>query len=315
MKRHGYTLFFLLSTLFVIACGKDSVRYAPAEDVSRDLLAACPESEISNERTRDTCALAIGRSVALYESMNELVHWGRFSYEESASLDPQAHSELTRLGSLTARRAYVSLFAFTGEGVIEKIDVFTVLRMPVRFRNTLPLGAYPEPFWFERSLWDAYQGTEELLFVWQDERIVAIYLDGSNPALVTRDVGPLVTDWNWIDDDGTRQPYASRFSYLFSAGNPYVGELEEIYGSFDRAMREADCVSCHVPSNPAMLQHISLLSYPNQMLGLRSRLVVVFENNAMPPGVGLEDHVVEELRFLARTFDRVADLAIAAEAP
>lgn len=306
----------LISTLLMTsACGKD-FEFEPAERIARDLVIACPGAYLNSESARDECAFGIGRSTTLFDFSEGLVRWGRLDVTEDVDFDPQAHSGLTKLGSLTVRRVYLSMFQFLGEGTIEEIDDATIiLRMPVKFRNAMSLGAYPEPFWWDANLWNAYQGTTEIVFVFIDERIVAIYLSGRDASRFTRNPGPLVTDWTWIDENGDTQPYAAQFSYLFSADNPYVAELEEIADGFDFAMRSADCTSCHVPSNPGGLKHVGLLNYPNQMLGLRERLVVVFETRSMPPGMPLEDHVNADLLERAIAFDIIADLAIAYEAP
>lgn len=310
MKR---TLLLMISASLMTACG-DDFTFEPAERIARDLVVVCPDASLNNESARDACADGIARSAVLFDYMDGLIRWGRI--DSDASFDPQANDELTKLGSLTARRAYLSMFQFQDEGTIEQIDDATIiLRMPVTFRNAMELGAYPEPFWWDANVWDAYQQTTEIVFTFIDERIVAIYMSGRDPERASRDPGPLVTDWTWVDDHGVTQPYAAQFSYLFSSDNPYAAELEETADGFFYAMRSADCTSCHVPSNPGNLRHVGLLNYPNQTLGLRERLVYVFEERTMPPAMPLEDHVNEDLLRRAIGFDIIADLAIAYEAP
>ena len=45
------------------------------------------------------------------------------------------------------------------------------MHLPVHFRNELPMGSFPYPFWHSKSKWDAYQSTSEIVLVTNRERV------------------------------------------------------------------------------------------------------------------------------------------------
>jgi len=69
---------------------------------------------------------------------------------------------------------YLSLYMFTGKyGVSEAPDGTKVIAVQAYFRNALPAGNYPYPFWHSDKKWDAYEKSNEVRFhVAEDGRII-----------------------------------------------------------------------------------------------------------------------------------------------
>ena len=78
---------------------------------------------------------------------------------------------------------------------------------------------------------------------------------------------------------------------------------------------------CHEPDNRSRINDLLLLNYPNQALIMRKTLLLVLEENRMPPGAfianeptGITDEAARTLMIdLAKDFSRQADAAFAYE--
>jgi hypothetical protein len=209
------------------------------------------------------------------------------------------------------RRIYLSLFMFTGEYQIENVDNLTLLHLPCRFRNALDAGAYPYPFWHSQKKWDNYQRATEVTLVLESGKIIAGYRsdreDPTRPDVARRWDGL----WQWTDVAGEEMPYASLYSYLFAASNPHVERLDAAYRALEAEARPHNCTFCHSPSNPAQMNPLRLLNFPNQALSVRHQIVQQLEQNRMPPAEGIADDAQRwKLIERARSFAEVGDQAL-----
>jgi hypothetical protein len=102
----------------------------------------------------------------------------------------------------------------------------------------------------------------------------------------------------------------SLYGYLFSPSNPYVPDLDASYRVFEAEARQSNCMACHSPNNAMQVRSLELLSYPNQALGSRHRIVQAIEEGRMPPG-GATAH--PRLAQLAQAFADAGDRALAFE--
>ena len=58
---------------------------------------------------------------------------------------------------------YMSLFMFTGKYDVQRTkDGLYSVRFQAYFRNNLPPGAYPYPFWHSAEKWDAYEKANDI---------------------------------------------------------------------------------------------------------------------------------------------------------
>ena len=119
--------------------------------------------------------------------------------------------------------------------------------------------------------------------------------------------------WKW-DDQGGAEPRVTLFVELFAKTNRFVPALDKSYRALESSLRNHNCATCHSPDNPARINQLSMLIYPNQALAARHTLVEKLDQNTMPPGVGIADEA-ERARLidLAKELERTADLAINAE--
>lgn len=164
---------------------------------------------------------------------------------------------------------YMSLLMFTGKYKVDTApDGMSVIKFQAFFRNGLPPGHYPYPFWHSTAKWEAYEKMNELSFrVDKNGKIAFIARTdtGSNDgrgeyAHVPR--APWLGDWMWRNDAGVAQPVVTLFSGLYSDDNPNMAKLDEAYRKFAVGLRDADCTVCHQPAGHSRMNKLSLLHTP-----------------------------------------------------
>jgi hypothetical protein len=279
-----------------------------AAAIAKGLIAACPLAGPSDERARDLAATKLVKFALLRDSMRDPISWG--GHTRGHSYRP-ADNQTTLFNSLVWRRMYLSLFMFPGPYQIEHVGNLTLLHLPCRFRNELDPGAYPYPFWHSQPKWENYQRATEVSLTFENGKIIAAYRsDAEDP---TRPSVARTWDgrWHWTDAAGKEMPYVALYSYLFSGSNPHVSRLDTAYRALEAGVRQHSCFVCHSPANPARMNPLRLLIYPNQALTVRHAIVQQMEQNAMPPGEGIPDDAErQQLIELARTFAEVGDQAL-----
>ncbi len=103
----------------------------------------------------------------------------------------------------------------------------------------------------------------------------------------------------------------SLYTYLFSAANPHVAELDAAYRALEGEVRQYNCVLCHSPDNTTQMNPLRLLNFPNQALTVRHRIVAQIEQNRMPLRTGIPDEAQrQKLLALARAFAAMGDMAL-----
>jgi hypothetical protein len=282
-----------------------------ARKLGAELAEKCPQAAPDDAQARERCADALTHLSAL-DSKEPLMLWG--AQAELGNFDLSA-SQTTRFDPFVWRRMYLSTFMFSSRHRLEHAGGRSILHVPVHFRYALDPGEYPYPFWHSEDKWRSYQQTEELLFFLEGGRVVAALrsaqLDVSRKVVAHACEG--CVEW---DSDPGRRPRVALYRFMFSAQNPHVTAVDESYRAFERAQRQADCMSCHSPSNPAQMNPLELFSYPNHALSERKMIVQVLEHNHMPPATenqpaGIADEAYRaELVGLARAFAAAGDRAI-----
>jgi hypothetical protein len=287
---------------------QDDSDRAVARAIAEALIAACPPADPGDTLSRDLAAARLGQSNLLRDVIRDPIFWG--GHISGRSYRPEDNS-LTVFNPFVWRRIYLSLFMFPGEYQIEQVDRLTILHLACRFRNGLAAGAYPYPFWHSQKKWDNYQRAVEVTLAIEGGKIIAGNRsdreDPSRPYVARQWDG----NWHWTDAAGREMPFASLYSYLLSASNPHVARLDTAYRALEAEARQHVCTFCHSPSNPAQMNPLRLLNFPNQALTVRHQIVQQLEQDAMPPNEGIPNRAQrQKLLELARTFAEVADQAL-----
>jgi hypothetical protein len=281
---------------------------ALAQAIAQGLVAACPPADAGDERARDLAAAKLAQFALLRDSVRDPIFWGGHTPDHSYRPED---NRTTIFNPFVWRRMYLSLFMFTREYRIERLAPITLLHLPCRFRNALDVGAYPYPFWHSQKKWDNYQRATEVTLVFESGKIIAGYRsdreDPNRPYVAHTWDG----QWRWIDTAGREMPYVALYTYLFSAANPHVSRLDAAYRALEEEARQHNCFFCHSPANPAQMNPLRLLNFPNQALTVRHEIVTQLEQNTMPPGGGISDSSQRrKLIDLAREFAAVGDQAL-----
>jgi len=286
-----------------------------ADALAKTLSQACPMAAPGDEQARQSCADALTIDPLLRERMSDPFDWGGQKSTDTLDMDK---SNRTDFNPRIYRRLYLSTFMFTGEHSVQKAGDTVIIRLPVRFRNQLDPGSFPYPFWHSADKWTSYETTRELLFFLRAGKLVgALRSADRDPSRPHRDM-KWDGRWTWEDSSG-QQPRVTLYSWAFSAGNPYVADLDTAYRTLERALRKETCLACHSPDNFAKMNPLELFSYPNQALSGRKQLVAILDANLMPPATpgtkpGLaDDGGRAEIIDLARKFQELGDQALAFE--
>ncbi|MEO7548455.1 MAG: hypothetical protein ABIT82_08540, partial [Ramlibacter sp.] len=164
-----------------------------------------------------------------------------------------------------------------------------LVRLEAAFRNRLPPGQFPYPFWHDESKWGMYQNANGfLLWVAPDtgkiraaqftDRATNAMLQAVQPVEHAKYEGP----WLWTDDKGRTQPAVTLFDGIYQPDNPFVKSMDRQYRELALQMRESQCTSCHVPNNPDKMSRLVLLSTPVHAAGEIDRLIKAVKEDRMP---------------------------------
>src|SRR5262245_20655081 len=220
-----------------------------AREIGRGIAAACPLAAPDDEEARNLCAARLTDYALLRDTMDEPFAWGGQGAGKGYRL---ADSDTTRFNALVWRRMYLSLFMFSGEVRIESAGDFTVVHLPIRFRNQLDPGSYPYPFWHSKNKWDSWQLSPELILVMQGGKIKGALRSNRRDDEAERRQSYVertwAGQWNW-QEQGREMPYVTLYQYLLSAGNPHLAPLDSAYRALESELRGSSCLICHSPDN------------------------------------------------------------------
>lgn len=240
----------------------DVQRYAKA--LAEHLARICPVVEGSDIAAWEACRKGMGTGPeAAWRGYSIL--WGG---EQPAKVNLRDKRTTVFRGDLF-QDLYVSLLMFTGAYTIDKApDGMPVIRMQSFFRNALPPGYYPYPFWHADAKWDAYEKMNEfsLRMDRNGKVIFAARADTGREAgrgTYARVVRPaFIGDWMWRNDAGVAQPAVTLFSGLYSDDNPNLAAMDDGYRKFAVGLRDADCTLCHQPAGHNRMNKLTLLHTP-----------------------------------------------------
>ena len=258
-----------------------------ASDVALELQQVCPPAAPSDQAAFDRCRRSLFGDSTLRRSLAPRLLWGRRNQNAGAALED---TNLTQFAPDVITGLYLSLFMFSGEYSTEYVqrERLYLIRLRAGFRNLLPPGQFPYPFWHDDAKWGVYQAANSIL-LWVNPKtakiVVAQFTErGSDSAVVSTQPISRKFDgnWMWMDNEGRIQPSVTLFDGLFRQNNPYLPKLDSTYRTLALRMRDAQCDHCHVPSNPYPMRRLVLLHTPAHAAGEIARLMKAVRADRMP---------------------------------
>jgi hypothetical protein len=273
-----------------------------ADMLARELSVACPFAPAGDHSALEKCRAALYRDGSfMRRSLPDYVLWGRINDPKLALSD----TTLTQFGRDVFTAAYAPLFMFDGEHEVlfDEREKLYRIEFVTAFRNRLLPGEFPYPFWHDEKKWSTYQGANRMT-VWVGfddkvgtERIKAMQFStlGKNHAGMPTPIPLPVFDkethgkWMWTDADGRTQPQVTLFDGLYRADNPQLKKLDATYRAIAIELRNDECISCHVPSNPDKMKRLVLLQTPAHAASEIGRVIKAIREDRMPlDEIGIE---------------------------
>ena len=301
----------------IAACSSRPADHELATSIARGLAAACPlGSDTADEAARNDCAGNLTELAVLRDAMREPFLWGG----QAAGAGYRLDTSTNKFNARVWRRMYLSTYMFGTDFAVEQIADTTVLHVPVTFRGTMPIGAYPYPFWHSAKKWDSYNYATTVHFIIQNGEVVGALRSADQDTTRPKTAHAWDGLWQW-EQGGTQMPYVSLYDYLLSKDNPYTAHLDESYRALEARMRQNNCQACHAPDNQGMSAQLEFFVYPNQALAGRHDIITQLVKNEMPPRgnvLGLTPGITDDaerglLTGLARDFEAAGDQALAWE--
>lgn len=256
----------------------------------------CPIAEPDNQVAFESCKKFLFNQSLIKQSMAQpVILWGR---QNDATL-PLKETHLTQFSPEILSGLYLPLFMFNGQFKVsfnEREKLYQA-SLGATFRNRLQPGQFPYPFWHDANKWSVYENARTIV-LWIDPftaRIRAIQFSaaGDPVAGVTNSKASQPAfdgQWLWTDAKGQTQPAVTLFDGLYRSDNPYKPQLDKTYRDFAIALRESQCLSCHVPNNPEKMKRLVLLQSPAHAAGEIQRVLKSVREKKMP----LDDLGVEK---------------------
>jgi len=266
-----------------------------ASEVALGLQQVCPPASPSDQAAFDRCRRSLFGDSVLRRNLAPRLLWGRRNQNPGALLQD---TNLTQFAPDVIAGLYLPLFMYSGEYSTEYVDRerLYLIRLRAGFRNLLPPGQFPYPFWHDEAKWGVYQAANSVL-LWVNPKTAKIVIGqfterGSDRSVVsTQPIWPKFEgNWMWMDKEGRIQPRVTLFDGLFRQDNPYLPKLDTTYRTLALRMRDAQCDKCHVPNNPLPMRRLVLMHTPAHAAGEIARLMKAVREDRMP----LDDTGAEE---------------------
>ncbi len=258
-------------------------------EIVLELAAACPVRPVDDRAAYEACQKTLFGDSKFRSALKNVVLWGRAPGGNINSKLSAFRS--TQFGPDVFTGAYAPMWMVRGDYELEFDTNNGVMRafVPAGFRNELPTGSYPYPFWHDAKKWTDYEDANTLVF-WLDASSLKIsqitFMKRDNAAKVAastrRHMPTFDGKWMWVDAKGQTQPAPTLFAGLFAPQNPHLRSLDETYRAFALTMRDADCNSCHVPNNPDKMRRLVLLQTPLHAASEVERVIRSVKSDRMP---------------------------------
>jgi len=258
-----------------------------ASEVALELQRVCPPASPADQVAFDRCRRSLFGDSALRRSLAPRLLWGRRHQDAAAALKD---TNLTQFAPDVFAGLYVSLFMFSGEYSVEYVERerMYLIQLKSAFRNRLPPGQFPYPFWHDEAKWGVYQATNCIL-LWVNPKTARIVIGqfterGEGSAVIAmQPLSPKFDgNWMWMDKEGRIQPRVTLFDGLFRQDNPYLPKLDFTYRTLALRMRDAQCENCHMPNNPLPMRRLVIMHTPAHASGEIGRLMKAVREDRMP---------------------------------
>src|SRR3954467_14095944 len=258
-----------------------------ASEVALELQRVCSPASPSDQAAFDRCRRNLFGDSELRRSLAPRLLWGRRNQDAGAALKD---TNLTQFAPDVIAGLYLSLFMYSGEYSTEYVERerLYLIRLRAGFRNLLPPGQFPYPFWHDEAKWGVYQATNSVL-LWVNPKIAKIVIGqftergSDSPVVSTQPIWPKFDgNWMWMDKEGLIQPRVTLFDGLFRRNNPYLLKLDLAYRTLALRMRDGQCDNCHVPNNPMPMRRLVLMHTPVHAAGEIARLMKAVREDKMP---------------------------------
>lgn len=266
-----------------------------AAALADELAQSCPAADPADQAALAACRRTLYGDSRLRAALSDFTLWGR-------QRDPKAtlkNSKLTQFAPDVLTGMYISLFMFDGRHEVEWVEPEKLYRMRLKtaFRNRLPPGQFPYPFWHEDEKWAMYEKANELLLWWDPEKerikVAQFTMFGATPPIVASKPNPQPKHdgkWLWTDETGRTQPAITLFDGTFRPDNPYTSQVVAAYKTFALRLRDGQCDKCHVPNNPDGMKKLVLLQSPAHAAAEIKRVLDAVREDRMPMNeFGLEE--------------------------
>lgn len=270
-----------------------------AAKLATDLARACPQVSYDDNAAFKACSTALSQATFLPFAPDVL--WGG----DQAS-QPIKKRHLTHFNPKVIQSLYLPLMTFTGKWTISHDDRenLDIIRVEAFFRNNLPAGQYPYPFWHSADKWNAYETMNQVNFYLNEKGEIFVGTRGDAGSNAAKGHYTHVAHdpfqqgrWQWTDESGKPQPEVTLFAARYQPGNPHTPRLDLTYRAFATEMRQASCDGCHNPSNPQHSDALTLLQTPAHAAGEIGRVIKEVESGAMPQDeFGLRKEIDPQLR-------------------
>jgi hypothetical protein len=258
-----------------------------ASEVALELQQVCPPASPSDQAAFDRCRRSLFGDSALRRNLAPRLLWGRRNQDAGAALK---NTNLTQFAPDVIAGLYLSLFMYSGEYSTEYVERerLYLIRLRAGFRNLLPPGQFPYPFWHDEAKWGVYQAANSVL-LWVNPKTAKIVIGqftergSDSPVVSTQPIWPKFDgNWMWMDKEGRIQPRVTLFDGLFRQDNPYLSKLDFTYRTLALRMRDAQCDKCHAPNNPLPMRRLVLMHTPAHAAGEIARLMTAVREDRMP---------------------------------
>ncbi|HEX4859484.1 MAG TPA: hypothetical protein VFV17_10730 [Usitatibacteraceae bacterium] len=269
-----------------------------------ELASACPVREVTDRDAFYACRKSLFGASLFRRSLKDYVLWGRAPGGNIAA--ERKAFQATQFGPEVFSGVYAPLWMFTGEFELEYDALNESFKafLPAGFRNELPFGEYPYPFWHEAKKWTDYEAANTLV-LWIDPATLKI----TQLTFMNRPAQPAVArstrrhmptfdgKWMWVDQAGKAQPAPTLFVGLYNAANPHLAALDSSYRKFALTLRDAECANCHVPDNPDKMKRLVLLQTPLHAAAEIDRVIKAVRKDKMPlDDFGIEKSLPDAMR-------------------
>jgi hypothetical protein len=261
-----------------------------------ELKSKCPVAPVNDQGAFALCRDGLFRDSYFRSNMNNYLLWGRPPEGNiNASLK---EFKTTQFGPEVFTATYLPMWMFTGAYEFEYVAANKMFRITAAaaFRNELDYGQYPYPFWHDSKKWSDYENANTLA-IWIEPSTLKVaqltfYKRADRAQVVALNRRHMPTfdgKWMWVDNAGREQPAPTLFDGVFSDKNPHKAALDTQYRQFALSMRDADCMSCHVPNNPDKMRRLVLLQTPIHAASEIERVIKEVKEDKMPlDEIGIE---------------------------